>query len=37
MRNAEEFIDRVRDGGVTPMAAMVSANALGAQALGMAD
>src|SRR5213078_159831 len=36
-RNAEEFIDRVRDGGVDPMAAMVSANALGAEALGMAD
>src|SRR5262249_44038687 len=36
-RNAEEFIDRVRDGGVDPMAAMVSANSLGAQALGMAD
>ena len=36
-RNAEEFIDRVRDCGVDPMAAMVSANLLGAQALGMAD
>jgi len=36
-RNAEEFIDRVRDGGVDPMAAMVSANATGAEALGMAD
>jgi imidazolonepropionase-like amidohydrolase len=36
-RNAEEFIDRVRDGGVEPMAAMVSANSLGAKALGMAD
>jgi len=36
-RNAEEFIDRVRDGGVDPMAAMVSANSLGAQALGMSD
>ncbi|HSP62727.1 MAG TPA: amidohydrolase family protein [Pyrinomonadaceae bacterium] len=35
-RNAEEFIDRVRDGGVDPMAAMVSANSLGAQALGLA-
>ena len=34
-RNAEEFIDRVRDGGVAPMAAMVSANSLGAEALGM--
>ena len=36
-RNAEELIDRVRDGGVDPMAAMVSANSLGAEALGMAD
>lgn len=36
-RNAEEFIDRVRDGGVDPMAAMVSANALAAEALGLAD
>jgi imidazolonepropionase-like amidohydrolase len=36
-RNAEEFIYRVRDGGVEPMAAMVSANSLGAEALGMAD
>jgi imidazolonepropionase-like amidohydrolase len=36
-RNAEEFIDRVRDCGVEPMAAMVSANSLAAQALGMSD
>src|SRR5262249_25441217 len=36
-RNAQEFIDRVRDAGVDPMAAMVSANSLGAEALGMAD
>lgn len=36
-RNAEEFIDRVRDGGVNPMAAMVSANSLGAEALGLSD
>jgi imidazolonepropionase-like amidohydrolase len=36
-RNAEEFIDRVRDGGVDPMSAMVSANSLGAEALGMSD
>jgi imidazolonepropionase-like amidohydrolase len=36
-RNAEEFIDRVRDGGVDPSAALVSANSLGAEALGMAD
>src|SRR5260370_2707070 len=35
--NAEEFIDRVHDCGVDPMAAMVSANSLGAQALSMAD
>jgi imidazolonepropionase-like amidohydrolase len=36
-RNAEDFIHRVRDSGVHPMAAMVSANSLGAEALGMAD
>jgi len=36
-RNAEEFIDRVRDGGADPMAAMVSANSLAAEALRMAD
>ena len=36
-RNAEEFIDRVRDCGMDPMAAMVPANSLGAEALGMAD
>ena len=36
-RNAEEFIDRVRDVGIDPMEAMVSANSLGAKALGMAD
>lgn len=36
-RNAEEFIDRVRDGGVDPITAMVSANSLAAQALGMAN
>jgi imidazolonepropionase-like amidohydrolase len=36
-RNAEEFIDRVRDGGVDPMVAMVSANSLGAEAMGLAD
>jgi imidazolonepropionase-like amidohydrolase len=34
-RNAEEFIDRVRDAGVDPMAAMVSANSLAAEAMGM--
>jgi imidazolonepropionase-like amidohydrolase len=36
-RNDEDFINRVRGGGVEPMAAMVSANSLGAEALGMAD
>jgi imidazolonepropionase-like amidohydrolase len=36
-RNAEDFVHRVRDCGVDPMAAMVSANSLGAEALGMAD
>ena len=35
--NAEDFIYRVRDSGVDPMAAMVSANSLGAEALNMAD
>lgn len=36
-RNAEEFVDRVRDCGVDAMSAMVSANSLNAEALGMAD
>jgi len=36
-RNAEEFIDRVRDGGVDPMTAMISANSLGAEAMGLSD
>src|SRR5437588_712685 len=36
-RNAEEFIDRVRDGGMDPMIAMIGANSLGAEALGMGD
>ena len=36
-RNAEEFIDRVRDGGVDPMVAMISANSLAAEAIRMAD
>ena len=36
-RNAEEFIYRVRDDGMDPMAAMISANSLGAEALGMAN
>ena len=35
--NAEEFIDRVRDGGVKPMTAMVSANSLGAEAIGLGN
>ena len=36
-RNAEEFVDRVRDCGVDPMAAMISANSLAAEALAMGD
>jgi imidazolonepropionase-like amidohydrolase len=36
-RNAEEFIIRVRDCGVNAMAALVSANALAAEAMGMGD
>jgi imidazolonepropionase-like amidohydrolase len=36
-RNAEEFIDRVRDGGQDPMQAMESANSIGAEAMGMGD
>jgi imidazolonepropionase-like amidohydrolase len=36
-RNAEEFIDRVRDGGVDPMQAMMSANSLGAEAMGLSS
>lgn len=36
-RNAEEFVDRVRDAGQDPMQAMVSANSLGAEAMGLAD
>jgi imidazolonepropionase-like amidohydrolase len=36
-RNAEEFVDRVRDAGVDPMTAMVSANSLAAEAMGMSD
>jgi imidazolonepropionase-like amidohydrolase len=36
-RNAEEFIHRVRDCGVESMAALISANSLGAEALGLAD
>ena len=34
--NAEEFIDRVRDGGQDPMQAMMSANSIGAEAMGLA-
>jgi imidazolonepropionase-like amidohydrolase len=36
-RNADEFIGRVEPCGQTPMAALVSANSLAAEALGMAD
>jgi imidazolonepropionase-like amidohydrolase len=36
-RNAEEFIDRVRDGGQDPMEAMVSANSIGAEAMRLSD
>src|SRR5947207_3151975 len=36
-RNAEEFIDRVRDAGVRPMTAMISANSLGAEAMGLGN
>jgi imidazolonepropionase-like amidohydrolase len=36
-RNMEEFIDRVRDCGVDPMSALVSANSLNAQALNLGD
>jgi imidazolonepropionase-like amidohydrolase len=36
-RNAEEFIDRVRDGGQDPMQAMMSANSIGAEAMAMGD
>src|SRR6266581_2555973 len=36
-RNSEEFIDRVRDSGVDPMTAMISANSLGAEAMGLSD
>jgi len=35
-RNAEEFIDRVRDGEQDPMQAMMSANSIGAEAMGLA-
>lgn len=36
-RNAEEFIDRVRDAGVNPLTAMISANSLGAEAMGLGN
>ena len=36
-RNAEEFIDRVRDAGVNSMTAMISANSLGAEAMGLGN
>jgi imidazolonepropionase-like amidohydrolase len=36
-RNAEDFVFRVRDCGVDPVAAMTSASSLGAEALGMAN
>ena len=36
-RNAEEFIDRVRDGKVDPMTAMVSANSLAATAMRLGN
>jgi len=36
-RNGEDFIHRVRDCGIDPMAAMVSANAAGAEAMGLGD
>lgn len=35
--NAEDLVDRVRDGGVEPQAALISANSLGAEALGLGD
>jgi imidazolonepropionase-like amidohydrolase len=36
-RNAEEFIDRVRDTGIDPMSAMVSAHSLAAEAMRLGD
>jgi imidazolonepropionase-like amidohydrolase len=36
-RNAEELIDRVRDAGVDPMTALVSANSLAAEAMRLGD
>lgn len=34
-RNAEKLIDQVRDGGQNPMAALVSANSLAAESMGL--
>ncbi len=36
-RQAEEFVERVREAAVDPMKALVSANSLGAEALGMSN
>jgi len=36
-RNAEEFVDRVRDAGMDPMSALVSANSLAAEAMRIGD
>ena len=36
-RNAEELVDRVRDGGQDPMGALVSANSLAAESLNLQD
>src|SRR5437762_14280851 len=36
-RHAEELIDRVRDAGVDPMSALVSANSLAAEAMRMGE
>jgi imidazolonepropionase-like amidohydrolase len=36
-RNAQDFIHRVRDAGQDPMAAMISANSLGGEAMGMGN
>ena len=36
-RNADEFIGRVQHCGQTPMAALVSASSLAAEAIGMGD
>ena len=36
-RNYEEFIVRVRDGGMDPMAALISATSLSAESLGLQD